>query len=290
MMRMLKERVKLYLRLAGRAFADGTATQIAIAQELSRLRSGIASRMPQNLALRGAKVYSQCDEDGIIAAIFEVLGSPGSFVEIGCGDGLENNTHALLLRGWKGVWVDGSEVNVGRIAAALGGTRFERLLVEHQFLDAANTGQACRRYADFLGGASPDFFSLDVDGNDLHVLQQALKVLTPKVLCLEYNAKYPPPIALTMDYNPVHAWRGDDYHGASLAALAQAVAGKYTLLACTLSGTNAFFVRDDLRDGFRIYELAELYQPPRYHLTEIPSGSPASLRWLRQGLRDPRGA
>ena len=289
MLRILKDRVKLFLRLAGRAFADATATQIAIARELSRLRSDIASRMPQNLALRGAKIYSQCDEDGIIAAIFEVLGGPGTFIEIGCGDGLENNTHALLLRGWRGIWIDGSAVNIGRIAAALGGKRFARLRVEQQFLDAVNTGQACKRYADFAG-ASPDLFSLDIDGNDLHVLGEVLKVLTPRVLCLEYNAKYPPPMALVMDYNPVHAWQGDDYHGASLAAIARAVAGKYTLLACTLSGTNAFFVRDDLRERFRVYELAELYQPPRYHLTEIPSGSRASLQWLRQSLRDLPGA
>jgi hypothetical protein len=219
-----------------------------------------------------------------------VLGGPGTLVEIGCGDGLENNTHALLLRGWKGVWVDGSALNTGRITAALGGARFARLLVEQQFLDAANAPRACARYAEFLGGASPDLFSLDIDGNDLHVLGAALSVLSPKVLCLEYNAKYPPPMALTMDYNPAHAWQGDDYHGASLAAIAQAVAGRYTLLACTLSGTNAFFVRDDLRGRFRIYDLAELYQPPRYHLTEIPSGSRASLQWLRQSLRDPRGA
>jgi hypothetical protein len=110
------------------------------------------------------------------------------------------------------------------------------------------------------------------------------------VLCLEYNAKYPPPMALAMDYNPSHVWQGDDYHGASLSAFAQALAGRYTLLACTLSGTNAFFVRDDLRERFHIYPVDALYQPARYHLTEIPAGSRTSLRWLRQSLREARSA
>jgi len=285
MLRALKDRIKLHLRLAGRAFGDDQVRQIAIAAELARLREAVRARTPQNLLLRGAKVYSQCDEDGILAAIFEVLGAPGTFVEIGCGDGLENNTHALLLSGWKGVWVDGSPVNIERIAAALGGTRFARLLVEQQFLDAGNTPEACRRYSDFLQGSSPDLLSLDIDGNDLHVLKAALTVLQPKVLCLEYNAKYPPPMALAMDYNPGHRWSGDDYHGVSLAALARELAGRYTLLTCAVSGTNAFFVRDDERERFPLYRLEELYQPPRYHLTEVPSGSRASLRWLAQMLR-----
>lgn len=285
MLRALKDRVKLYLRLAGRAFGDDTVRQIAITAELSRLRAEIGARTPQNLLLRGAKIYSQCDEDGILAAIFEVLGGPGTFVEIGCGDGLENNTHALLLRGWKGVWVDGSEVNVERIAAGLGGTRFARLLVERQYLDAENTLAACRRYAEFLGSAAPDLLSLDIDGNDLHVLAAALTVLSPKVLCLEYNAKYPPPMALVMDYDPDHRWAGDDYHGVSLAALVDRLAGRYTLLTCTVTGTNGFFVRDDQRARFHVYAPEEVYQPPRYHLTEVPSGSRASLRWLRQALQ-----
>ncbi|MGE3702690.1 MAG: hypothetical protein AB7G08_28575 [Hyphomicrobiaceae bacterium] len=284
MIRTLKDRAKLYLRLIAQHASDQKKTQIALAQELARLRAEIALRTPRNLVLRGFKIYSQCDEDGIIAAIFDVLGGGGRFIEIGCGDGLENNTHALLLRGWRGVWVDGSAVNVGRISDALGGTRFSRLLVERQFLDRTNTGSACARYAEFLGTSEPELFSLDIDGNDLHVLEAALAVLEPKVLCIEYNAKYPPPMALTMDYNPGHSWQSDDYHGASLVAYANAIADRYTLLTCTVSGTNAFFVRNDMSAKFHLYDIAELYQPPRYHLTELPMGSRASLRWLRQCL------
>jgi hypothetical protein len=60
----------------------------------------------------GYKVYSQGDEDGIIAEIFRRIGAGDRrFVEFGCGDGLENNTASLLLQGWSGLWIDSLESN-----------------------------------------------------------------------------------------------------------------------------------------------------------------------------------
>ena len=77
--------------------------QSTLSRELRDLRGELAQRMPQNPAAAGYKVYSQGDEDGIIDAIFRVVGEGSRvFVELGCGNGLENNTHYLLLRGWTG--------------------------------------------------------------------------------------------------------------------------------------------------------------------------------------------
>jgi len=281
----LKARAKLYLRLAGRAFNDDHLRQIALVREMDRVRERIRERTPRNVVLAGAKLFSQCDEDGILNAIFGVLGGPGSFIEIGCGNGLENNTHALLLRGWKGVWVDGSQDNVAFIAQAIGGARHQRLLVESMFMDRENVTESFVRYAQFLGTNEPDLLSMDIDGNDLHVLRAALEVVSPRVLCVEYNAKFPPPLSVAIDYDAGHLWSGDDYHGASLAAFVDSLAGRYSLLTCSIAGTNAFFVRDELRTKFEMYVAAELYQPPRYYLTELPSGHPPSLRWLRSSLR-----
>ena len=60
----------------------------------------------------GYKVFSQGDEDGVIAEIFRRIGTTDRrFVEFGCGDGLENNTAYLLFQGWSGLWLelDGKE-------------------------------------------------------------------------------------------------------------------------------------------------------------------------------------
>ncbi len=57
----------------------------------------------------GYKLYSQNDEDGIIKEIFRRIGTTNKiFVEFGVGDGLENNTLALLFEDWQGLWIEGS--------------------------------------------------------------------------------------------------------------------------------------------------------------------------------------
>ena len=56
----------------------------------------------------GFKAYSQNDEDGIIQEIFNRIGVTNkTFVEFGAYDGLENNTTYLLMKGWRGLWIDG---------------------------------------------------------------------------------------------------------------------------------------------------------------------------------------
>ena len=60
----------------------------------------------------GRKCFSQSDEDGITIEIFKRLNnlSSGFFLELGVGDGTENNTLILLSLGWKGFWVGGSDL------------------------------------------------------------------------------------------------------------------------------------------------------------------------------------
>src|SRR3972149_4858892 len=64
---------------------------------------------PRRLIPHGYKVYSQNEEDGIIREIFNRIGTTNKvFAELGVGNGLENNTLALLLDNWKGLWIEGS--------------------------------------------------------------------------------------------------------------------------------------------------------------------------------------
>ena len=264
--------------------ATESLLQIALQEETRGLLSEIRAHSPENVVLHGRKVFSQCDEDGIISSIFAKIGGANTFIEIGCGNGLENNTCWLLLQGWKGVWVDGSEDLVGAIGAKLGGLQFPRLMIEQQFIDRENIRELVCRYCEFSGSREVDFFSLDIDGNELPVLLRAREVCNPRLLCVEYNAKFPPPINLGIRYAPAHRWRNDDYQGYSLMALVSGLADRYTLLTCTLSGVNAFFVRNDLAHQFKIYPVEDVYQPARYHRLKLVSGHPASLRWLKDAL------
>jgi hypothetical protein len=56
---------------------------------------------PKRLVRHGYKVYSQNDEDGIIAEIFRRIGTTShTFVEFGVETGVECNTAKLLVEGW----------------------------------------------------------------------------------------------------------------------------------------------------------------------------------------------
>src|SRR5262249_44479602 len=96
--------------------------------EIARVREELRARDPKNLALYGFSVYSQADEDGILEEILKRVDIPrGRFLEIGAGDGLENNTAYLLAKGWEGVWVEADPKRYNPIKAGL-----SELIASHQ--------------------------------------------------------------------------------------------------------------------------------------------------------------
>lgn len=275
---------KVFRKLFPKHVTDPLLQQAALSTEIARVRAEVRRDMPDNLLLKGYKIYSQTDEDGIVEAIFDRIGGGRTFIEIGSGNGTENNTHALLLRGWRGIWVDGRADRIAFVRSELGPT--PDLIAEQAFVTRENVPRLAADWLDRLGTRDIDFFSLDIDGNDLPVLRAALGVFQPRVICVEYNAKFPPPLEVSIEYDPAHVWSGDDYHGASLAAFVAALRPLgYTLVTCNISGVNAFFVTDALAARFTLYEPARLFQPSRFHLCSFESGHTPSLKFLRHALR-----
>ena len=274
-------------KLAELESANRNLRQQGAGQAMEGLRSELASKMPGNPAVQGWASFSQCDEDGIIRECLRRIGSVAqlskTFVEIGCGNGLENNTHQLALEGFVGCWLDGDASNIGFISQGLTSSETPGLLVRHTFVTLESISDVIAAFVSFLGTHEIDFFSLDTDGNDTHLVGKALTVIRPKLVCVEYNGKFRPPTRVEMQYNASHSWAGDDHFGASLQSWVDLLAG-YTLVSCNLSGANAFFVRDDLLAPFDRCSAEELYQPPRYWLASHGCGHPASMKWLRQAV------
>ncbi len=262
--------------------------QMELSEKLAALQSAMRAITPDNPAVSGFKVFSQADEDGILAVILDRLPvdrRTRSFIEIGCGDGRENNSHYLLLQGYKGVWLDGSQDNIASITDALGNETAwrKRLKLISSFVTAENIGDILNESVAFIGTSEPDLFSLDIDGNDAFIMAKAIGIIRPLVVCLEYNAKFPPPTRLCTRYNPATVWEVDDYHCASLSYFCDLMQG-YVLVACSISGCNAFFVRSDLADRFTSYPVSALYQPFRGYFRFLRSQHPLSMKWLRDSL------
>lgn len=216
----------------------------------------------------GYRVYSQSDEDGILREIFRRIGERSRvFIEIGAGDGLENNTLFLLMQGWRGLWIEASARKISAAKAKVG-TIFpeDRLRIQQLFVNRDNIDAALGRTAP---APEVDLLSIDIDGNDYHVLN-AVRSISPRVIVAEYNAKFPPDITWVMQYNEEHRWDGTDYFGASLKALEILLSERgYSLVGCNLLGCNAFFVRNDLASSSLFeapFTSENHYEPARYFL------------------------
>jgi len=260
---------------------------ITQAAEYERLRSKLRAEAPDNPAGAGYKVYSQTDEDGIIDAIFQRIPNNRSFVEIGVQTGVECNTLLLLLKGWRGVWIEGNERYCRRISSDLGGDRFPPAFkVRNAFVSRDNIVALVKEAQAFLNVDELDFFSLDIDGNDRHVLEELLTGgPRPRVICVEYNAKFPPPVAVVVRYFPDHVWDETDYMGASLQSLVDLCAPLgYRLVACNIAGINAFFVREEFARFFTALPIEQIYQPFRHYFSPIVAAQPPSLGFLRDLL------
>ena len=223
---------------------------------------------PQRLLTYGAKFWSQHYEDGMIAEIFRRIGAvSNTFLEIGVGDGSENNTTTLLATGWRGWWIEGDAISCQSVMAQLKRmpNLASRLKVRQAFVSAENINGLLVE----LGVPSEvDLFSLDIDLNTYHIWA-ALNSFRPRVIVVEYNGGIPPDKTWIHPYEPNESWDETQAFGASLKAY-ELLGRKlgYSLVGCDLTGVNAFFVRNDLvADHFASPFTSENhYEPPRYHL------------------------
>jgi hypothetical protein len=220
-----------------------------------------------------AQVFSQSGEDGIIGEIFRRIGSTDRrFLEIGVGDGLENNTTYLLARGWRGTWLEGN-------GAALADARrhfaapLQRgdLVIQETMVTAESVGGTLTALAI---PAELDLLSIDVDRNTWYIWK-ALAAWRPRVVVVEYNATMPASDEWVVAYDAAKQWNGTNYFGASLKSYE--VLGRelgYALVGCGLAGMNAFFVREDLLGHHFLapYTSENHYEPPRYWLARVRAG------------------
>ncbi len=185
------------------------------------------------------RVFSQNGEDGVLRELLLRVGTPERFVvEIGAGDGSENNSTLWLERyGWSGLLIEGDAAGAERLAA-----RFDRgrnVTVVARRIDLPALDETLREHYVPVGF---DLLSIDTDGNDYWYWER-MAAWRPRIVVIEYNASRGPDDDWVMPYDADHRWKGDTVFGASLAALARlGTSLGYALAGCDTSGVNAFFV------------------------------------------------
>jgi hypothetical protein len=250
--------------------------RVVLARQISAiLRSLQLSRMPlsppHDLTARRFRLWSQNEEDGIILALLEHAGvTDRRFVEIGSGRSGGNAALLAYECGWSGLMIDivpdaieslrerfSHNPGVVGVAAAVSPENINQLLSDHGF-----TGEV-------------DLLSIDIDSYDYWILE-ALTVVSPRVLVIEYNAGLGADRAVTIPKQATLEDIPKTYRGASLAALEKLARRKhYRLVVCDPTGTNAFFLRDDVATDVPAVSVATAYRPAadRTSLQEVAAGN-----------------
>lgn len=190
-------------------------------------------------------VTTQLGEDGIIDAVFNLIGKTNKYcIEFGAWDGkLYSSTWNLINNfNWSALLIEANKEKFGKLKAEYadnGNVAALNCLVEtagefslDSILKAAEAP------------SEPDFLSIDIDGLDWYIWE-SLSAFSPRLISVEFNPTVPNDIIFIQDNDPTIN------QGCSLAALIELGHSKsYELVATT--AWNAFFVKRELFEKFEI--------------------------------------
>jgi len=202
----------------------------------------------ENLSEYEWGVFSQWGEDGIIQFLIrEVEIQNKTFIEFGVEDFSESNCRYLLISSdWQGFVIDGSDENIRQLQNSYFYWRHD-LQSMAAFVDKENINELLKK-----SGFNRDLgiLSVDIDGNDYHILK-AINVFEPRIVISEFNPYFGTERAVSVPYDPkfcrTEKHYSNLYFGASIRAIEFVLNEKgYTLIGTGMTGSNAYFVRNDL--------------------------------------------
>ena len=211
-------------------------------------------------------ITSQEGEDGIIAKILEFLPDKNNWcVEFGAWDGkaYSNTANLILNKNFSSVLIEGDE------------KRFKDLVENYKSNGSVIplnqfVGFETENNLDSVLSKTPipidfDFLSIDIDGNEYHVLEQ-MSTYIPKFICVEYNPTIP---------NEVEFVQKKDMtvnHGNSIKSLT-ILANKMGYELLVVTRINAFYVRNKYFNLFNINDnsVGEMRKDFKY-ITHLFSG------------------
>jgi len=248
--------------------------KILLFSQWDYLHTVLAQRNPFiRYSLQGVSQYGL---DGLTIEVItrlQAITEVKTFLEFGSGDGTENNSLPWLYMGMSGGWVDLKKTIVDVRDS-------NRLNVISERISRDNCNDIYDQQMAFCkciaGVDRIDIFSIDLDGNDFHILQKLLEhsEFSPYIIVIEYNGTIVPPGEFIMEYNEAHEFvSGTGYYGASYWSY-YLMLKKYGYfpVVCDMNGVNAIYVKTAYRSIFEEvpYEARLIYNPQVPGLSGMP--------------------
>jgi hypothetical protein len=174
---------------------------------------------------------------------------------------------------WCGLVIDGSSSNMNRLK----GSYFfwkHHLLALDAFITRDNINELLARsgFDEDLG-----ILSVDLDGNDYHVLEK-ITFFRPRILICEYNSVFGATRKISVPYDEnfmrTKKHYSNLYWGASLAAMTHLANTRgYSLVGTNTASNNAFYVRNDLlNDRLEALSVEQAYSTSLYRESRDAEG------------------
>jgi hypothetical protein len=147
--------------------------------------------------------YSQCNEECYLEHILNNVPSVKKhLVELGAWDGFHlSNTRYFIDKGYSALLIDGDTKGNKEVK--------EHFVYKENVLELLKLHETPKEF---------DLFCIDLDGNDLHIMEQVLSEYKPSVIIAEFNPIFDRGESYTIKYNPHHIWGEDDFYGFSFEA------------------------------------------------------------------------
>lgn len=236
-------------RVAGDALlSQRWSPQTKIAQVTVKHEWMESSLRPFPLESSGFRVFSQFEEDGLILAVFAILGEgQRTFVDLGAADGINSNCANLAINhGWWGLHVDGDENAISR-GMEFAAKHPDLWVYPPKYVCTDINRESINKVIEEAGlSGEIDFLSIDIDGNDYWVWH-ALEQVQPRVVMIETHVEFGLH-NVVVPYDASYRYPGmhPEYHGASLPAMeAMATQKGYRLVGSNFYGFNTIWIRED---------------------------------------------
>lgn len=219
-----------------------------------------------DLSSHEVSLYSQNGEDGVIAYLFQKIGTSSRyFVELGASDGItHSNTYLLLLQGWDALSLDRSN-------------QLPAYNLFKEFITKENVNVLFDKYKV---PQDLDFLSIKTSYNAFHIWEALDESYRPAVVAVTMNGLYPPDKDQVVLYRPFYVGDKTDYYGASILSFYKLGRTKgYSLIYAEKTGHTLFFIRDDLIKNRQLAfkemnQVEKLYRPATYSRDTDPLNRP----------------